>query len=244
LPRGQTETARFLPAGDTALVVEFGSGIDRALNERVIALAALVDEVGLPGVVEAVPTFRSLLVHYDPLVTDGARLSAALSDLLLQSRAATRPGRLFRLPACYAPEYAPDLDYVARRTELTTDEVVRLHSDTKYQVYMIGFLLGYAYMGDLPAALDLPRRDNPRVRVPAGSVAVAQRMTGIYPTASPGGWHLIGMSPVRLFDLAMPTPSLLAPGDAVRFEPVTAGEFGRLKALPPIERFVLEDDVA
>jgi len=221
---------RFLPAGDTAVVVEFGDRIDRLLSERVLRLSALVRAAKLPGVIETVPTFRSLMVHYDPLATDGASLTVAIENLLDSGRSDAKPVTLWRIPACYAASHAPDLAEVAQRTGLSTAEVVGLHSSARFHIYMIGFVPGYPYLGDLPAPLVLPRRADPRVRVPAGSIAIATNMTAIYPLESPGGWHLIGATPIRLFDLRRPRPALLSPGDAVRFEPVSVREFDAIRA--------------
>ena len=221
---------RFLPAGDTAVIVEFGDRIDRLLSDRVLRLSTLVRAAKLPGVIETVPTFRSLMVHYDPLATDSASLTAALENLLDENRGETQPVKLWRIPACYAASHAPDLAEVVQRTGLSTEEIVGLHSNTRFHVYMIGFVPGFPYMGDLSAPLVLPRRADPRVRVPPGSIAIATNMTAIYPLESPGGWHLIGATPVRLFDLRRPRPALLSPGDAVRFEPVTVREFDAIRA--------------
>jgi KipI family sensor histidine kinase inhibitor len=221
---------RFLPLGDSAVCVEFGDRIDPVLNRHVLRLGALVRAAGLPGVVETVPTFRSLLVRYDPLATDSASLVAAIENLLDSRRDDAGRATLWRIPACYSADHAPDLDEVARETRLGTEEVVRLHSSVRYHIYMIGFVPGYPYMGDLPESLALPRRADPRVRVPAGSIAIAAGMTAIYPLESPGGWHLIGATPIRLFDLRRPRPALLSPGDRVVFEPVTAREFGAVRA--------------
>jgi KipI family sensor histidine kinase inhibitor len=222
--------ARFLAAGDTAVIVEFGDRIDRVVSDRVLRLSAQVRAANLPGVVETVPTFRSLMVHYDPLATTGANVNAALERLLDGSRGEAKPVKLWRIPACYAASHAPDLAEVAQRTGLSAAEVVRLHSGTRFHVYMIGFVPGLPYMGDLPELLALPRRADPRIRVPAGSVAIATNMTSIYPLESPGGWHLIGMTPIRLFDLRRAPPALLSPGDAVRFEPVAVAEFDAIRA--------------
>lgn len=221
---------RYLPAGDTALVVEFGDRIDRELSERVLRLGAQVRTARLTGVIETVATFRSLMVHYDPLRTSNAQLGIAIRNLLDEGGTEAQPRRLWRIPACYEPECAPDLADVAQRTGLTTTDVIRLHSSCRFHVYMIGFVPGYPYMGDLPPALVLPRRVDPRVRVPAGSIAIATTMTAIYPIESPGGWHLIGTTPVRLFDLGAAQPALLSPGDAVQFEPISASELERLRA--------------
>ena len=221
---------RFLCAGDTAVVVEFGDSIDRALSDRVLRLGARVRERRLPGVIETVPTFRSLMVHYDPLTTDYVNVVGQLEELLDDETGQAVQAKLWRIPACYEEEHAPDLLDVAQQTGLHPREVVRLHSETHFHVYMIGFVPGYPYMGDLPAALALPRRADPRIRVPPGSIAIASTMTAIYPLESPGGWHLIGTTPVRLFDARKAHPSLLSPGDKVTFEPVKAPEFASLRA--------------
>lgn len=223
--------ARFLPAGDAAVVVEFGDHVSRILNDRVLRLNELVRAANPRGLVETVPTFRSLTVHYDPLATDSASLIGAIGNLLDSGGGEPRQARLWRIPVCYAISHAPDLEDVARRTGLSTEEVIRLHCGTRYHIYMIGFVPGFPYMGDLPPALALPRRTDPRTRVPPGSIAIASGMTAIYPLESPGGWHLIGTTPVRLFDPRWPRPALLGPGDAVQFEPITAVEFEAIGAV-------------
>ena len=222
--------ARFLHAGDTAVVVEFGNRVDRALSEAVLALSARVRASHLTGVRETVPTYRSLLVHFDPLVTDSASVIEATRQLLGSSSEAKKEVTLWRIPACYEPTHAPDLDDVARRAGLKRDGIVQLLSETCFHVYMVGFSPGFPYMGDLPEALSLPRRTDPRVKVPAGSIAIAVGMIGIYPVESPGGWHLVGTTPVRLFELRAERPALLAPGDKVRFQPVSAAEFDDIRA--------------
>jgi inhibitor of KinA len=226
-----TDHIRFLPAGDTALVVEFGDRIDRALSERVLGLGARIRDVAVEGVTETVATFRSLLVEYDPLVTSAERLRGTIADLLDHSTAGAVPRRLFHVPACYDASCAPDLEDVAERTGLSRDQVIEAHAGRPYHVYSIGFLPGYAYMGDVAAELNLPRRTDPRVRVPPGSIAIAAGMTGIYPVESPGGWHLIGATAIRLFDPRWPSPSLFAPGDAVRFYPVSREDYERQRGL-------------
>jgi inhibitor of KinA len=222
-------TARFLASGDTALVVELGDRIDRQVSEQVLGLAGRVRRAALAGVVEIVPTFRSLMVHYDPVRSSAAELTATIEALAVDE-APLAEARLWRVPVCYEGELAPDLADVAARTGLTTGGVVALHAATRYHVYMIGFLPGFPYMGDLAAPLVLPRRADPRIRVPPGSVAIATSMTAIYPVESPGGWHLIGTTPIRIFDADWPSPALFAPGDAVQFEPVHRRAFDELQA--------------
>jgi inhibitor of KinA len=222
--------ARFLPAGDTALVIEFGDEIDRTLSERVLRLSEQIRSAAIAGVIETVPTFRSLMVHYDPLATSATRLAVDIRALVGSVASRARRRRLWRLPACYAPNCAPDLPAVAKRTGLRAADVIERHARTRFHVYMIGFVPGYPYMGDLPPELRLPRRADPRTRVPAGSIAIASSLTAVYPVESPGGWHLIGATPVRLFDPSREHPSLLAPGDAVRFEPISFDEYQSIRA--------------
>ncbi|MGE0153254.1 MAG: 5-oxoprolinase subunit PxpB [Reyranellaceae bacterium] len=214
---GNERDLRVLAAGDTAFVVEFGDAIDRALNARVMALHRAVAAAGIPGIVETLPTFRSLMVFYDPLVATRAELEPLVVALAGQARQGTEAGRLWRLPVCYEGEFAPDLAEIAQRTGLTVEQVVALHSEATYFAYVLGFMPGFAYLGGLPKPLDLPRRKEPRVRVPQNSVAIAGEMTAIYPWESPGGWHLIGRTPVALFDLRRERPILWGAGDEVRF---------------------------
>jgi len=222
-------TVRFLSAGDRALVVEFGDRVDRVLSDDVLRLDAGLRAGALPGVVETVPTFRSLMVHYDPLATSYADLEQAITRLLDQRSDAYSAAKSWRVPICYDGEFAPDLPEVARLAGLTPSEVVGLHSAVRYHVYMLGFLPGFPYLGDLPPQLALPRRADPRLRVPAGSVSIATCLTAIYPYESPGGWHLIGATPICLFDPARPRPALLAPGDIVQFEPIDPVRFAAIK---------------
>jgi inhibitor of KinA len=220
---------RFLSVGDRALAVEFGDRIDRALSGAVLSLDAAIRAERPKGVVETVPTFRSLMVHYDPLATSRADLERAIGALLDRDPGGHAAGRLWRIPACYEGELAPDLAEVARLTGFAPGDIMALHSGIRFHVYMLGFLPGFPYLGDLPPALALPRRADPRVRVPAGSIAIATSLTAIYPYESPGGWHLIGSTPIRCFDAARSPPALLMPGDAVFFEPIDADAFAAIR---------------
>ena len=232
---GTPATARLLDAGDGAVTVEFGDRIAPDLAARVCAfdrvLQAALASGGLPGVIETMPTFRSLTVLYDPLQTGRALLDPALLALLQQAqRTPLAAGRHWRLPVCYGGSFGADLADVAAATGLAPDAVVQLHASTEVSVYMIGFMPGFAFMGDLPPGLSMPRRREPRLRVPAGSVAITGSLTAIYPWLSPGGWQLIGRCPVPLFDAAAAQPALLAPGDSVRFEAVDTTRFAELEA--------------
>ena len=222
--------ARFLSGGDTALVVEFGDRVDRTLSGLVLALAHRLADAAIPGVVEAVPTFRSLLVHYDPLRLKQAELKRRLAPLLDGLQAAESAGRRWHIPACYDPGLGLDLAAVAGRTGLTAGEVAERHSGAVHHVYMMGFLPGLPYLGGLPPEFNLPRRENPRIKLPSGSIAVAMAMTVIYPLESPGGWHILARTPVPLWDMRRNPPSLLAAGDKVVFQPVSLDEYEALLA--------------
>lgn len=224
---------KYLSCGDTAFSVEFGTAIAPDINARVMGLHAAIKaaraEGRLRGVVEAVPSFRALLIHYDPLTTSRAELEPAVAELVAQDRRATAIGRHWRIPCCYDdPEFAPDLPDVAERTNMTAEQVIALHSGAEFTVYVVGFMPGFPFMGGLPKQLELPRRQQPRLAVPQSSVAIALVMTGIYPWESPGGWHLIGRTPLRMFDPRCEEPSLFGPADRVRFRRIGRAEFDAL----------------
>lgn len=227
--------ARLLPLGDAALTVEFGSAIAPPIHARVLgfasALEALAASGRIDGVLEWVPTFRSVTVHFDPDRIDADALAAQLQALARTSSSLTVAGSHWRIPVCFDPEFAPDLDELASARALPRERVVELMTQTVFSVYMLGFQPGFSYMGGLPEALEMPRLASPRKRVPAGSVAVAQRMCAAYPWESPGGWRLLGRTPVPLFDAAdAERPALLAPGDQVRWQAVDRAAYEALQA--------------
>lgn len=214
--------------GDTGFSVEFGEGIDRGINAMVMALHAALADAKPTGLVETIPSFRALLVQYDPLATSRADLEAHVRGLLDGLQPQQRAGRLWRLPVCYAEEFALDLQEVAQNCKLTPEKVVAIHTGGRYFVYMLGFMPGLAYMGGLDAKLHLPRRSSPRTKVPQGSVAIAESMTTIYPWESPGGWHLLGRTPLKLFDAAREEPILLGAGDEVTYFAVSADDYAAM----------------
>ena len=217
-------------AGDRCLVLEFGKTIDRHLVDQVVAMNALISaallEDKLDGVLECVPTFRSLAVIYDPLRTHPQSLIEELRQLDADEvqRTANNTSR-FTIPVHYGDESGPDLAEVATLTGLAEQHVIDLHEQTEFSVYMLGFLPGFAFLGDTPKALHLPRRTEPRVRVPAGSVAIAMQLTGVYPWDSPGGWHILGKCPIPLFDAQHDQPVLFKAGDTVKFKSISLEEF-------------------
>ena len=225
---------RFLPAGDRGLIVECGEGISPAINDQVHTLAAWLEREGIPGVLAVVPTYRSVGVAFDPTQISGADLRVRIDTVLAQPDVGTRPpSNLVALPTVYGGEYGPDLPFVAEHAGLTMDEVVRIHSGTDYRVYMIGFTAGFAYLGGLPERIHTPRLPTPRIRTPMGSVGIGGSQTGAYPADTPGGWRLIGRTPLTLFDPIREPPTPMLPGDTVRFVPISEEEFRRLEAPAP-----------
>jgi inhibitor of KinA len=223
-------TLRYLDAGECALVVEFGSTIDDALAARVLALDASLRAAPLAGLLETVPTYRSLMVHYDPLALSRADLVGHIDGALSPPVPVSAAGRLWTLPACHDPALATDLDHVAQATGLTPGAVVHLHVGATYRVQMYGFAPGWAYLSGLPPALTLPRRATPRDRIPAGALIVAGGQAIVAALPMPSGWHILGQTPERLFAPDRAAAFLLAPGDRLRFDPVTLAEFGALSA--------------
>ena len=210
------------PLGEACLVVRFGTGVDAVTSRAVAAATAAHTAAALPGVVDVAPTFNTVAVVFDPHQADPRALSGAiLADLQNLNSGDPTPGTLVEIPVAYGGDDGPDLATVAAHAGLDSDEVVRLHTTADHVVGMIGFAPGFPYLLGLPAALSIPRRPTPRTSVPAGSVAIAERQTGIYPRTSPGGWQVIGRTPRAMFDPHRDPPALLRAGDRVRFVPVT-----------------------
>ena len=218
---------RFLPVGDSGLLAVFEQRIAEEIGAQVSALDAAVQAARIPGMGETVPAFASLLIRYDPLVTDYDRMEQAVSALA-EHLPPPRPdaGRLVSIPVCYGGEYGPDLSFVAQHAGLTEQEVVRRHTGREYRIYMLGFLPGFPYLGGLDPSLVTPRLQNPRTSIPAGSVGIGGEQTGVYPVASPGGWQLIGRTPLRLFEPGKPL--LYRAGDRIRFAAITPAQFAAL----------------
>jgi len=220
-----------LPAGDEAVSVELGDEISVAINTRVRALEFLIQQKALAGVVETVPTFRALLVYYDPAQVGFDDLCATIADLAEQATpAALPPPRLVELPCCYERGHGLDLEAAATRLRLAPDELVRLHAGADYLVYFIGFTPGLPYMTGMPDRLTLARLDTPRVKVPAGSVGIGGTQCCIYSVESPGGFWVLGRTPLALYDPGGAEPILLRPGDRVRFRAIDRREFDEIAA--------------
>jgi inhibitor of KinA len=218
---------RLLLAGDSALVVEFGDEISQEVNRKVHALADALGKNALSGLGELVPTYRSLLLHYDPRRLSCDEVVAFVSEVLQECEEQPSPkARVVEIPVVYGGEFGPDIEFVAEHNGLSIEEVIRLHAGAAYTVYMLGFTPGFAYLGGMPEAIATPRLETPRTLVPAGSVGIAGAQTGIYPIATPGGWRLIGRTPLELFDPEGDPPTLLRAGDKVRFVPISEEERG------------------
>lgn len=219
---------RIVPAGDSVLVVELEERIDPGVNARAIACAEAIQASGLEGVRDVVPTYRSVAVYFDPLRTDNGALLACL-----EREAGKTPGPVagarapVRIPVCYGGEFGPDLAGVASFAGLREADVVRIHAGGIYRVFMLGFVPGFAYLGIVDGRIAAPRHATPRVRVPIGSVGVAGAQTGVYPAETPGGWQLIGRTPVKPFDPSRAEPFLMKAGDAVQFYPIDRAEYDR-----------------
>ena len=224
---------RYLSCGDTAFTIEFGNEVSPDINGRVIALHAAIGRARaagqLAGLVETVPTMRSLLVMYDPLLTSRATLEPAIKGMIEHGLATEGSGRDVTIPCCYdGKDFAPDLEEVAERTGKSAERVIAGHLASVFKVYHLGFMPGLAYIVGLDPSLVLPRRAEPRVRVPRSSVAIAMDWTTIYPFESPGGWHLIGRTPLWMFDQRREHPTLLAPGDRVSFRRIDRKTYDRI----------------
>lgn len=209
---------RIVPLGDSAVLVQLGDEIDLTINQRVHALANLITSSFINGIFETVPAYATLLVHYDPLALSFLQIKNILREKVTQIQENEyRKSRQVEVPVRYGGELGPDLESVASHCGLRVEDVIRIHSAKTYKVYMMGFTPGYPYMGKLDDALIMPRLETPRTRVPAGTVAIAGLQTGIYSIESPGGWQLIGWTPLKLFDPESAFPFLFSPGDEVKF---------------------------
>lgn len=227
--RNTADYPRFRVCGETALSVELGEGIDLAVNRRVHALHRALKQRALPGILSMNPTYRSLFLQYDPTVCSFERLMTIIQEPFCGLEDFPQGcGSILEVPVCYGGEFGPDLAEVAAFHGLTEEEVVRRHTAPTYHVYMIGFTPGFPYLGGLDPMLFTPRKAAPRPKVPAGSVGIAEQQTGIYPIESPGGWQLIGRTPLKLFDVHRDPPFLVEAGMAVRFYAVSREAYENL----------------
>ena len=222
---------RFLLTGDTSLCAEFGNEINEKINAEIRAFNILLLKERLTGIVETVPTYRSLMIHYDPAVLSYDDLVRHLQELTGQlDQVEIPPSDVLEIPVLYGGEMGPDLAFVAEHAKLSEEEVIRIHSSTEYLIYMLGFTPGFTYLGGMSDAIETPRLTTPRVLIPAGSVGIAGKQTGIYPIDSPGGWQLIGRTPVRMYDPDRETPILPQAGQYIKFRSIDQAEYDKIAA--------------
>ncbi len=219
-------------AGDSSLLIQFGNEISPEINQKITATVQLMREQHIEGVLDVIPAFCSLLINYDPRVISYSEITKRMKKLLkVETKAGEKRKRVFEIPVCYGGKYGPDLAYIAEHAGMSEEEVIALHSSTDYLIYMLGFLPGFCYLGGLDERLHTPRLATPRIKIDAGSVGIGGSQTGIYPMDSPGGWQLMGMTPVKTYDPEREVPILVEAGDYIRFVPVDEEEYLRIKEL-------------
>lgn len=223
---------KILTAGDSSILIQFGNTIDPAINRKITATVQLMREQHINGVTDVIPAFCSLLINYDPRVISYEQIKRRMEGLLkIDVAAGDTRKRVFEIPVCYGGEFGPDIQNIADHAGLSVEEVIQIHTSRDYLIYMLGFLPGFTYLGGLDERIHTPRLANPRIRIPAGSVGIGGSQTGIYPMDSPGGWQLMGQTPVKTYDPERKVPTLVEAGDYIRFVPIDLEEYHRIKAL-------------
>ena len=220
------EAMRILTVGDCAVSVEFGQEISLEINHKVMALKMVLEREPIRGIVELIPTYCSLLIQYDPMELRYGQLRDRLEALVTQlDEVEMPPKQVVEIPVAYGGEYGPDLGEVARAHNISEEDVIKLHSEPEYPIYMLGFVAGFPYLGGMNKAIATPRKKSPRLKIEAGSVGIAGEQTGIYSVESPGGWQIIGRTPLKLYDVNRNEPVLLKAGQYIKFKPITKEEF-------------------
>jgi len=221
---------KFIPAGDNSLVVEVGNDIQKEINLMVRSLVLALERENPAGLKEILPTYRSLLIYYDPFRTTFQEMKKRILDIKDRLKQMELPSpRLVYIPTLYGGEFGPDLEFVSRYNALILKDVIKIHSSTLYMVYMLGFTPGFCYLGGMSEKIATPRLDNPRLKVPAGSVGITGTQTGIYPVDSPGGWRIIGQTPIRIYNPYASDPFPLRVGDYLKFYPINFKKFKKIK---------------
>lgn len=216
---------KILPVGDKAIVVEFGDEISVECNNKVLSLYKNITSNKEPYIISSIPTYRSLLIKYDPLEISYPELIEEINEKLKQQKDLDIKPKVMEIPVKYGGDFGPDIEYVAKHNNISIDEVIKLHTKPLYRIYMIGFTMGFAYLGGMSSKVETPRLEKPRTKIPAGSVGIAGKQTGIYPVESPGGWRLIGKTPVKLYDPYREDPILVKPGNYIKFVEISEDDF-------------------
>ena len=221
------------PVGDRAISIDFGQVIDPTINRHIRQTIERIKELQLEGIIELVPTYCALLVEYDAMLYSYSEICNIIEPTLEEGMTNTTNElvTVVEVPTVYGGEFGPDLRFVASHNHLSEDEVISIHSGTDYLVYMLGFIPGFTYLGGMDPRIATPRLSSPRTLIPAGSVGIAGEQTGTYPSDSPGGWQIIGRTPVTMYDMSKAQAALLKAGDYVRYVPIDESEFHRIKAL-------------
>lgn len=217
---------RCIPFGDRAMILRWNDGISEETNAKVIQAMHAIEKASLPGLMEMVPAYNELMIVFDARTTDFKTLQSAINSMDFSCDGITEEGREWHVPVCYGGDYGPDLPIVAAHCDIAEAELIARHSAEKYRVYMLGFMPGFCYLGGLPAALSCPRKERPSLKIAAGSVGIAGQQTGVYPLESPGGWQIIGRTPLPFFN---PTRFWIEAGDYIQFVPVDTREFEHLQ---------------
>lgn len=226
------EKTKYLTAGDRALVIEFGDSIEEQINAKIRSLTLAMEKEGIIGIIETIPTYRSLMIIYEPMIIELDELIDKVKSIETKMDEMKLPdAKVIEIPTLYGGEYGPDLEFVAEHNKISIDEVIKIHTSMDYLIYMIGFTPGFPYLGGMDDKIAAPRLQTPRNKIPVGSVGIAGSQTGIYPIESPGGWQLIGRTPVKLYDAYRKHPVLLNAGDYIKFVQIDEEEYKNIKAL-------------
>jgi len=221
---------KILAAGDSSLLIEFGKEISPEINKKITSVVRLLKGQQIAGIIDMIPSFCALLINYDPRVIDYEHMKQRIEKMMqLDVKASEALTQIFEIPVCYGGEYGADIEEIARLANMTQEEVIQVHSSKDYLIYMLGFMPGFSYLGGLDERIHTPRLENPRRKISAGSVGIGGSQTGIYPLDSPGGWQLLGRTPVKTYDANREQPILFEAGDYIRFIPVVEEEYLEIK---------------
>ncbi|MBZ9687141.1 5-oxoprolinase subunit PxpB [Clostridium estertheticum] len=225
------EKVKYLTAGDRGLVIEFGDEIEEGINSKIRSLTLAMEREGIKGIIETIPTYRSLMVIYDPMIIELVELIDNVKSIQAKMDEMKLPdAKVIEIPTFYGGEHGPDIEFVAQHNEISIEDVIKIHTSMEYLIYMIGFTPGFPYLGGMNDKIAAPRLQTPRTKIPVGSVGIAGNQTGIYPIESPGGWQLIGRTPVNLYDPYRKEPVLLNAGDYIKFIQIDEVEYKNIEA--------------